>query len=294
MFKNAGTAPIIGVRGFVYWLMTQNDNSDAAYGTVYPVPDIMSLKISHKADSVPISSDDQISEVVFGQGSDDVEIQNKNIPLEDQARLYGHQIINGIMIRNKDDIAPEIAIGYQSKKSNGAYVYEKYLCGRFQDPDMEADSNGEKVTPKYKTTKGSFYPRKVDGNSSKRMESDSPSFSEANVADFFTYVDGTAPSALALSSSVPADDATGILATAKPTLTFSNAILDYSGIVLLNVTDDTVLEFTAAPDTTGKIITISPETNFTAAKKINIILSNITDVYGQKLAKQIISFTIAS
>jgi phi13 family phage major tail protein len=253
----------------------------------------MALKLSHKVDSAVVSSDDQISEVIYGQGSDDVEIQNKNIPLEDQARLFGHQIVNGEMIRSKDDVAPEVAFAYRSRKSNGAYAYEKYLCGRFQDPDMEAESNGEKVSPKYKTTKGSFYPRKFDGNSSKRMESDSPSYNSANLTNYFTNVDGAAPAALTLSSSAPANNATAVAAGTKPALTFNNAIADYSGIMLMNVTDDTVLTFTAAPDVTSKVITITPTSNFTSTKKINIILSNVTDVYGQKLANQIISFTIA-
>lgn len=292
MFKNAGTAPVVGVRNVVYWIMSENTNTAATYGQVYPLPGVMSAKITHKSDSQTVSAEDQIDEVIYGSGSDDAEIQQKNIPLDDLARLLGHTIVNGEMIRNKDDVAPEVAFAYQSEKSNKAIEYDKYLCGRFEEPDKEHESNGEKVTPKYKTIKGTFYPRKIDGNSSKQMESDSLTFNQDNVTDWFTTVDGTAPAAIALSSSTPAANATGVLATADPALTFNNKIADYSGIMLIKA-DGTTVSTAVSIDTTGKIVTITPSANLTSATAYAIVLANVTDVYGQSLQNQTVKFTVA-
>lgn len=291
-FKNAGTAPVTGVQNVVYWIMSENTNSAATYGTVYPLPGVMSAKITHKSDSQMVSAEDQIDEVIYGQGSDGVEIQQKNIPLDDLARLLGHTITNGVMIRSKNDIAPEVAFAYRSKKSNGAIEYDKYLCGRFEEPDKEAESDGEKVTPKYKTIKGTFYPRKLDGYSSKQMESDSSTYNADNLTAWFTTVDGTAPDAIALSSSSPAANATGVLATVHPTLTFNNKIADYSGVMLIKA-DGTTVTAPVTADTTGKILTLTPSASLTTATVYTIALASVTDVFNQTLANQTIKFTIA-
>lgn len=292
-FKNAGTAPVTGVQQVVYWIMSENTNSAATYGTVYSLPGVMSAKITHKSDSQMVSAEDQIDEVIYGQGSDGVEIQQKNIPLDDLARLLGHTITNGVMIRNKNDIAPEVAFAYRSKKSNGAIEYDKYLCGRFEEPDKEAESDGEKVTPKYKTIKGTFYPRKLDGYSSKQMESDSATYNADNLAAWFTTVDGTAPDAIALSSISPTDGATGVLATANIILTFNNAIASHF-VSLVNDTDDTITAVSATFNSTNKVLTLDPTASLSAGKKYAVVISGVTDVYGQTLPIAIKYFTVAS
>lgn len=99
--------------------------------------------------------------------------------------------------------------------------------------------------------------------------------------------------ALALSSSNPANNATGVAISVKPTLTFNNAISDYSGIMLINLTDGAQVPFTAAADSTSKIITITPTANLTTAKKYGITLADVHDVYGQALSNTMISFTCA-
>lgn len=292
-YANAGTAPVTGVNNVVYWIMTDNTNSAATYGTVYSLPGIMSAKITHSSDSQMISADDQISEIIYGSGSDAVEMQQKNIPLDDLARLLGHSIVNGVMIRNKDDIAPEVAFAYQSKKSNGAIEYDKYLCGRFMEPDKEAASDGEKVDPKFKTIKGTFYPRKLDGYSSKQMESDSTTFDSDNVAAWFTAVDGSAPSAIALSSIVPAADATAVSRSSTIVLTFNNKIAD-SNIMLVNSPLGTILAVSKVWDTTGKILTITPTATMAATSRHAVVYANVVDVYGQELADGISYFTTGS
>lgn len=291
MFRNPGTSPVTGIRKLIYWVMSENTSIAASYSTAYPLPGVMSAKFSHSTDSTPVSAEDQIDEIIYGAGSDTAEIQEKNIPLEDLARILGHSIVNGVMVRNKDDIAPEVAIAYQSKKSNGSTEYNKYYCGRFTEPDKEADSDGEKTSPKYKTLKGSFYPRKLDGNSSAQMEEDSSSFNAANVENWYTYVDGVAPAVLALESSNPANNAANVAAAVHPALTFNNAINDQA--VSLIKADGSAVSATASVDETGKVVTLTPGANLTSAGVYYIIVAGVKDVFDQVLASQTIKFTVA-
>lgn len=105
------------------------------------------------------------------------------------------------------------------------------------------------------------------------------------------FTAGTAQAAIALSSSTPINGATGVATGVAPALTFNNAIEDYSGIMLINVTDDTLVSTTVTTDGTNKIVTITPTAALTATKQYSIILAGITDIYGQKLANAIIKFT---
>ena len=106
-----------------------------------------------------------------------------------------------------------------------------------------------------------------------------------------TWTPAPAAAAIALSSSVPANNATTVAVTAKPALTFNNAIADASGITLLNATDGALVANTISLDASNKVVTISPSANLTASKTYIITLSEVRDVYGQELAKQIIKFT---
>ncbi|QLY79181.1 phage tail tube protein [Clostridium intestinale] len=100
-----------------------------------------------------------------------------------------------------------------------------------------------------------------------------------------------AAAVIALSSSVPANNAATVAVTAKPVLTFNNAISDASGITLLNATDGALVANTISLDASNKVVTISPSANLTASKTYIITLSEVRDIYGQELAKQIIKFT---
>jgi hypothetical protein len=98
--------------------------------------------------------------------------------------------------------------------------------------------------------------------------------------------------ALALSSSSPINNATTVLATVHPVLTFNNAILDYQGIALMKA-DYTLVNAPVTLDSTGKIATIIPSANLTPATVYIIVLAGVSDIYGQLLANQIIKFTVA-
>jgi len=107
------------------------------------------------------------------------------------------------------------------------------------------------------------------------------------------YTPGVAPAALTLSISNPANNAVGVALTVKPALTFNNALSSYISIVLLNETDNALVANTMALDVTNKILTITPGANLVTGKTYDIILTGITDIYGQELAQQIIKFTVA-
>lgn len=106
-----------------------------------------------------------------------------------------------------------------------------------------------------------------------------------------TFISGSVATPLSVSSSNPANAATGVSPAIAPAVTFSNPITTYSGISLLNVTDNVIVPAIVSIDATSKIATITPQNALAATKKYSIVLADVTDFYGQRLATTILSFS---
>lgn len=102
---------------------------------------------------------------------------------------------------------------------------------------------------------------------------------------------GVAPSALALSSSVPADAATGFGLSANIVLTFNNKIQEEA--IVLTTQAGVVVPFTKSWDAAGKVLTIDPTANLIAATSYNVVIAGVSDIYNQTLAPVVRKFTTA-
>jgi hypothetical protein len=104
----------------------------------------------------------------------------------------------------------------------------------------------------------------------------------------------TAVSAIAISTSTPLDDATGVVITSNQTITFNNALLSDAAnhVALL---DDANAPVAAAKtlSTDKKTITINPTASLEVSTGYSLVLSGVTDIYGQVLADTVITFTTA-
>jgi phi13 family phage major tail protein len=294
---NAGTAPVVGLKNVVYALLTKDDATGVVYGPVKPLVGAMTAKITPKVSSTPISSDDAVSEMVYFTGTTSIEFQQKNIPLEAQAEMLGHLIVAGVMIRNSADIAPEIAMGYMSKKNNGAYEYDWYFKGKLEDPAKDHESLGEKVTPKYKTLKGEFYNRIFDGNASKQSDTDSVNYVASIGANWFTSVEQTADViAPTITTTVPATGATTVSRTSTFVWTFSESLLPSlvtpDNFYLVSTVDGSIVAANVVYNDTNKTVTLTPTAQLAATTKyLAIADSAVTDLAGNRLVQVNETFT---
>lgn len=208
--------------------------------------------------------------------------------------------------------APIYALGYRTEAGSTDETYHKYrwfLKGKFVLSATTAKSKGEKINAQSQEV--TFYPVKTihkwtytDSNSGKSI-TDGIKVSKTDTTDpAFTTEDSwfsqvqtpdtiSAPSALALSSSAPADDAAGVLATATPVLTFNNKIAS-DDVLFVKTSDNSIVSVTKSYDTTGKILTITPAASLTAGAGYQIIIAGVKDIYGQSLVPSIVNFTVAS
>jgi len=250
-------------------------------------------------------ADDQPYDVATSEGETKIGLTITGLDLETLAMITG-KVFDGTTGRMYDNggIAPFMALGFRSKKSNGAYRYYWFLKGKFDMPKEAVATLADKPDPKTLdlsfTAIRTVHQWSLGGgvtDSVKRVigDDDTAAFDDTG---WFTQVQvpGVAtPSALALSSSVPTPDgATGVSKTANQTLTFNNALAaDSINHILLIAKVDAIVEAASyALDATKKIVTIDP-TGTLAGTTEYIITYAVTDIYGSTL-KGALNFTTAS
>ena len=140
--------------------VTQNDATAYAAGTPVKLARAISGKVSDKFSVEKIYSDDGVEDTVETYEGTDVEFEVNSLAPQDKAMLFGHLYKNGWLVKNKDDKAPEVAVGYRAKKLNGKYEFVWLYVGTFgQGYDDNYQTQEDKVTTQTATLKGSFYER---------------------------------------------------------------------------------------------------------------------------------------
>jgi phi13 family phage major tail protein len=238
-------------------------------------------------------ADDAAYDTMVSEGETKLTFNVTNIPIEMLAKITG-KVFDSTTGRMYDNAAtpPYMALGFRSLKSNGSYRYYWFLKGRFDIPKEAAATKGDAPDPKPQeitytaintvcifTLSGS-----VSATTKRVMgDEDSTNFSGTG---WFTQVQTpgvSAPSALALSTSTPADGGSNINVSANLSLTFNNAVpADAIANVVVVKADGTAVACTNSLDATKKIMTINPNASLDASSTY-IVAYGVTDIYGQTL-----------
>lgn len=162
-------------------------------GTPVKLARAISGKVSDKFTTEKVYSDDGVEDVVEYYEGTDVEFEVNSLAPQDKQTLFGHLYDKGYLVKNKDDKAPEIAIGYRAKKLNGKYEFVWMYCGTFgQGYEANYATQADKVETQTASLKGSFYERAIDGNY--QIEVDESNLLEEHtdaksaIADWFSEV----------------------------------------------------------------------------------------------------------
>lgn len=178
----------IGLRDIHIATVTSDDSTATVYETPVKLERAISAKLSPKVNSDTVYSEDSIEDIITNFDSVDVEIELNQLSLTSRATLQGAKVIKGVLIENKDDIAPIIALGFKSKKSNKKYRYVWLLKGKFELVVDEYDTEAEKPKAQSTKLKGTFYPREFDGNYRFIADEDAEGIDATIISGWFTSV----------------------------------------------------------------------------------------------------------
>jgi phi13 family phage major tail protein len=293
----------IGLDSLYVAAVTQDDPSGYTAGTPqYMAPSAEAVQEPQAASQIEYA-DNAPFDALYAEGETKITLTLTGVSVPMLAFITG-RVFDSSSGRMYDNggIPPFVALLFRSKKSNGSQRYYCFLKGRFMMPKEDAATQKDKPDPKtvqlifsaLKTTYKFVLSGSVtDGVKRIVGDEDTTGF---DATGFFSQVQtpvSTSPSSLTLSSSTPANNATGVLTTAAPALTFSNALANssLSGVTLIKNSDGSVITATKSLDNTKKILTVTPGSSLGAATKYNLIAS-VTDIYGQALAATV-TFTTA-
>jgi phi13 family phage major tail protein len=181
----------IGLSNFYYALNIKDDSTGATYSAPEKVAGIISADIKTGSDTATLFADNGPAETASSLGEITVDIELKDIPLETQAILLGHKITAGVMESNADDVAPDVAIMFESLKSNGKRRFVKLLKGKFQEPDDTNKTKEDKISFQTQKISGKFVIREFDGAWKRTTDEDATGYLPATGVAWYTSVDPT-------------------------------------------------------------------------------------------------------
>lgn len=145
--------------------VTKNDATTYTASVPIKLARAINAKISEKFTIEKVYSDDTVEDVIEYYEGTDVELEVNSLAPQDKKNLFGHLYDKGFLVKNKDDEAPEIALGWRARKLNRKYEFHWLYCGRFgQGYDDNFATQAEKIESQTASLKGSFYERAIDGN----------------------------------------------------------------------------------------------------------------------------------
>lgn len=287
-------------------VLVDTESSYQAGANKYLAP-AAEMKKEAKVDATPRYYDGKAMFVSPTEASTDVTLTVSGVPSWLAAELTGkpYDATRGIMVDTGDvSQAPYYAMSARAELGDGGYRFYQFLKGRFSIGAETAKTKEDKVTANTVelnytglVTIHEFTMPDSTKKGVKGVQADTTDAAFAGADAWFSQVQTPetlgAPSALALSSIVPASAATGVLASANVVLTFNNAIASHS-VKLIDDVTDAIVPGAYTFDSTGKVLTINPTGNMTAGDKHAVAIFGVKDVYGQSLEDSLSYFTVAS
>ena len=138
----------IGLQNFLYGILTEASDGTPSYGVAKKPAKAISCTVDITNNDVKLFADDGLAEsdTTFQSGNVTIGIDDEDdIMLAD---LLEHEIVNGEMIRNANDIAPYVGFGrILTKLVNGVYKYKvEFLYKvKFSEPSQDNSTKGESV-----------------------------------------------------------------------------------------------------------------------------------------------------
>lgn len=166
--------------------------TDTVSGVTYAAPESLERAIKAtlkpKATQTKIYSEDSVEEVLNMFDSVDVSIELNQLSVGSRALLQGSKVVKGVLVESKSDVPPTLALGFQSKKTNGKYRFVWLYKGSFSLNDDTFETETDKPKDQTSSLSATFYARDFDGHYRLIADEDEVGMDPAFIAAFFNTV----------------------------------------------------------------------------------------------------------
>lgn len=138
----------IGLQNFLFGVLTEASDGAATYGAATKPGKAISCNVEITSNDVKLYADDAVAESDTSFQSGTVTMGIDRDDLTTQAALLGHEITDGNMVRNANDVAPYVGLGrIVTLMQDGAYKYKVEFLNKvkFSEPSQEDTTKGEDV-----------------------------------------------------------------------------------------------------------------------------------------------------
>lgn len=153
---------LCGLKDIYVAEVTANNGTTYTTGTPVKLARALSAKVSDKFTMEKVYSDDNVEDIVEQYEGTDIDFSVNTLAPQDYAKLYENLYKNGFLLKAAGDGAKEIAIGWRAKKRNGKYEFTWYYCGKLERPEMNYETQEDKIKTQTSSLKGSFYARQKE------------------------------------------------------------------------------------------------------------------------------------
>ncbi|HFR4183357.1 TPA: major tail protein [Bacillus cereus] len=178
----------VGFRDLHWAELLKDGETGVEYGEPIRIAGAIEGKTSPKSETVKLEADDGIYASSSKFGGADVEFNVADLPFAVYAKLLGKKVVKGQVVDRTTDVAPYGAIMYRIPKDNGKFRYGVLYKLKFEQPDEENKTGGEKVEYQTSKIKGSAMERKFDRAWRNRLDEDEPEFDETAAKNWFKEV----------------------------------------------------------------------------------------------------------
>ena len=141
------TGQIIGIQKLhVAEMLTDVANDSATYGDMLDLGKVLiEVQIEPTTNDATLYADNQAIDTANSILEYRLTFTTASMPLEYLAYLFGHKVQNGVMIADKNDVAPYFGLAFQSDKRNGKARYIKFFKVQFDEPSEDLNTRGENI-----------------------------------------------------------------------------------------------------------------------------------------------------
>lgn len=139
----------IGLKNFLFGILTEQEDGTASYGVARKPAKAIKCSVSISNNSAKLYADDILAESDSSFQSGEAKLEIDDEDLETMAVLLGHEVENGEIVRNANDIAPYVGLGrIITKIVNGKHKYKVEFLNKvkFAEPSQEDNTKGESVS----------------------------------------------------------------------------------------------------------------------------------------------------
>ena len=186
--SNLVSSPFIGISKLhVAPLLTDVAGAAPTYSPMIDLGKLLrKIDIKPKNNSTDLYADDQSIDTAANMSYCDLTFDIATLPLEYKAMLLGHKIDAGVMVVNKDDVAPYFGIAFQCNKRNGKRRFYKFTKVQFSEPNESPETKAESLKYNTPTIDGKAIFPMGDGNIYKSADEEATGFVADTATSWYT------------------------------------------------------------------------------------------------------------